>query len=92
VAIVGSEGDRSAANLPPPSHIRGSPWPDQAMLRLSVSNLPSISYGYPIRVTAFESEFEREGRVSGGTGHGATAGDELRRVCSPKEQVMGSDA
>jgi hypothetical protein len=36
VAIAGQEGDRSASNLPPPSHIRGSPWTDRNNVGLRV--------------------------------------------------------
>jgi hypothetical protein len=56
-----------------PTVVCNSRWPDQATLRLSVSNLSPASYGYPLRITAINSEFEHGGRRLGNAGHGAAA-------------------
>jgi hypothetical protein len=69
-----------AASIKPPSRVGGAGYSWDHGKRLSPA-----SYGYPLHITAINSEFEHGGRCLSDAGHGAAA-DALAPPCAQRSE------
>jgi hypothetical protein len=83
IARLGGNRPWGGQNSSPYTSIRRTAWVDRSTPGIAVSNFSPASYGYPLRVTTIDSEFVHVGQILGDAGHGATAGEMLRRAHSP---------